>query len=964
MDLKAEVDKKLTPEAVLQIYTELLGEGRREKDNEYKFKSPFSKENTPSFGVDPERLGMYKCFSSGESGNIYTLLQKLKKDTKPLLWLADRFGIKTNASAGIKYYVPVEKILQCHEYLMGAPHLVKVLKDFNISEDVMSKFMIGYCPDDHRYWWPIKVQGKFVNVRRYKPGNKEFKVINYTDEKCKSEDGKPYKFGAAVLWPEENLNADEIFIFEGEKDTLVALSAGINAICPTCGADTWYDSWSARFKNKSVVIVQDNDDAGIRGAAKKAKSLAAAGAAQVKIIIPPVEKKGGDFCDYISMGGTKESFLSLVNEAQVYVSEVQQASGEFNVLLNEASKSCYAGKVCSIKNIIVSGKDMQPYHIPKKIEYTCKSQDSEKCTRCRLFATGSLTIDLERTDTAIIEMIAQSSTTVDQILRRIAHVSCKRMIVTVLDKYTCDRLRLVPNTTFNIGEQFSYAVRTGVFVYDVVPDKAKEIETNKIYDIKAVTATDPKNQAVIHQIFDMAPGHTSVDSFTLDQAMYDRLSVFKREDGQTIREKLANRYSEFSKMARVYGREDLMLMYDLAFHSPITFDFQGQTIGKGWIEVCAVGDSGVGKTKLVRFLHGHYRSGELIDGESLTEAGLKGGLSQVNGQYQLNWGRLPINDRGLVTIDEASGMAPEVLAALSNIRSSGECTITKVMSNKTMARTRIIFITNPRKNNTGIANYTFGVETIKDFFIKPEDVRRCDLAMTVASGEVDTSVINSKHQVFNSRYSSDVCHDLVTFAWSRKAEEIYIEPDAEDAILSWATKFGSKYTPMIPLVEASDMRNKIARLSVALAIILFNADKSGLVTVTKEIVDYMCNTIMSIYSKPRMAYDLYSSKEMKKNILEDPEIVDVILHIGPGDPNAAANVQLLLEYGLISKDNLSEVMDVSPLSDEFRKGIRTLKSKNAIAESGERKFKLTPGLIAHLRSKTNADVAFDFKEKF
>ena len=35
-----------------------------------------------------------------------------------------------------------------------------------------------------------------------------------------------------------------------------------------------------------------------------------------------------------------------------------------------------------------------------------------------------------------------------------------------------------------------------------------------------------------------------------------------------------------SKMARIYGRNDVFMLYDLTFHSALTFDFQGKNIGK------------------------------------------------------------------------------------------------------------------------------------------------------------------------------------------------------------------------------------------------------------------------------------------------------------------------------------------------------------------------------------------------
>src|ERR1700759_1373694 len=60
----------------------------------FKALSPFNKEKTPSFYVDPARQ-MFKCFSSGHGGDVFKFLMLMENMTFPeaIRRLAQRAGI-------------------------------------------------------------------------------------------------------------------------------------------------------------------------------------------------------------------------------------------------------------------------------------------------------------------------------------------------------------------------------------------------------------------------------------------------------------------------------------------------------------------------------------------------------------------------------------------------------------------------------------------------------------------------------------------------------------------------------------------------------------------------------------------------------------------------------------------------------------------------------------------------------
>lgn len=89
-DTVGQIKEKLTIVDVVGTYVKLTRAGRH-----YRGLSPFNKEKTPSFYVNPER-GTYFCFSSGQGGDMFTFIEKMEGvDFKGALkLLADRAGVE------------------------------------------------------------------------------------------------------------------------------------------------------------------------------------------------------------------------------------------------------------------------------------------------------------------------------------------------------------------------------------------------------------------------------------------------------------------------------------------------------------------------------------------------------------------------------------------------------------------------------------------------------------------------------------------------------------------------------------------------------------------------------------------------------------------------------------------------------------------------------------------------------
>lgn len=948
--MRDKIKKALTEAFIVELYSET--KAKRQSNGQYLGLCPFHDDKTPSFSFDPTpgRLGVYRCFTACEArGNIYTYIREIKGIEDPFIWLQERIvghvpiAYEKRINTSIKT-IDKEIILKAKEDLLGNGQKLKELQSLGISEEVVKKYNIGF--GNNRFWFPIKNEtGKFVNVRKYSTDTKGTgnKVISF---------GPGY--GTNRLWPIESLNSDNVYIFEGEKDTAVALSLGLNAITNTTGAASWTNNWGSLFRDKNVIICMDVDKDGENGARIREKNIRQY-STQIKIIKLPLDKKKypkGDFADYITKEKrTIDDFLQLVDSASPITSEEKEEEEKiYPVILAEASRNQYINKKCAIKNVLCCGKDANPFAAPKTINARCTGKrDDKKCLNCSL-NIGDITKTIEKDDDTLLSYIKVTSEVVNLTIKKNLKINqkCFQNTLDISEYYNVENIRIMPEVSYNIEENYEHVYRSGYLVLDA----EKYIKTNKSYSITAKTVLDKKTQHVVHQIFDHQESESNIDKFVLDDLTIKKLKKFQvdKEKGETIKSKLDDIYSEFSKMARVYGREDVFAIMDLSFHSPLTFDFQGKNIGKGWIETCVMGDSGVGKSTQAKFLMDHYKAGEFVSGEGAGYTGLIGGISQHAGVWTLQWGTLPINDRRLVIIDEATGIKEEDIAKFSDIRSSGEAKIQKIVQEKTRARTRIIWISNPRKANMGIKNYPYGVKAIAELFGMPEDVRRLDAAIISASGDIDPSIINREpDNSFIPLYDSDSCHNLIKFAWALEPKGIYIPKETTSYILEKSLDLSKKYSASIPLLEPSDTRIKIAKAATTWAIRTFNFnEETRQIEVEPGHVDYHIDLLDSVYSSNSFGYRRFSLQEFQKDNLKNPRKVAEILHIQ--EDYAIAE---LLNSPTISKSILKDILEEDFVEGaSFRMGPnakkRELKKNNAIREHSNY-YVLQPGLLTLLK---------------
>ena len=108
-----------------------------------------------------------------------------------------------------------------------------------------------------------------------------------------------------------------IFIPEGEKDCDNLAEIGILATCNHGGAGKWRNEISQWLKNRHVVILPDNDDAGRAHADDIAKKLTSIAASIKRIELPGLPPKG-DVSDWLAGGGTANQLDRLAAAAPAF----------------------------------------------------------------------------------------------------------------------------------------------------------------------------------------------------------------------------------------------------------------------------------------------------------------------------------------------------------------------------------------------------------------------------------------------------------------------------------------------------------------------------------------------------------------------------------------------------------------------------------------------------------------------
>lgn len=346
-----------------------------------------------------------------------------------------------------------------------------------------------------------------------------------------------------------------------------------------------------------------------------------------------------------------------------------------------------------------------------------------------------------------------------------------------------------------------------------------------------------------------------------------------------VEDKLKEIYDDLAdNVTHIYGRQDLHFIIDLVYHSPLRFVYDRKLLAKAYPEVLILGDTRTGKTQCAEALQAHYGVGILAGGESMSFAGLVGGLQQLGKHWSCTWGKIPQNNRRLVIIDEAGGMAKTDIEKMSRVRSQGLAEVTKIQCQQTEAWTRLIWLANPKEALT-INEFSSGVEAVESLIDTREDIARWDAILIVSKDEVSFSTMATRNRVkVPHQYTSERCKSLVLWAWTRESSEIKLTEEAEKACYELGEKLINKYSSDFPVLTMAETRVKLARLSTALAARLFSTTDGKTLVVYESHVECIYNFLNRIYDSKYFKYDTWSLHKVAGAQIAYPEEVREFCH--------------------------------------------------------------------------------------
>jgi len=397
-----------------------------------------------------------------------------------------------------------------------------------------------------------------------------------------------------------------------------------------------------------------------------------------------------------------------------------------------------------------------------------------------------------------------------------------------------------------------------------------------------------------------------------------------------IGDKLDEIYADLStNVTGIYNRTNLHLAIDLVYHSPLSFYFGKKLIEKGYPEALIIGDTRCGKSETAKQFISHYRLGARSSGENTTQAGLVGGLHQVRTGWRVSWGRIPLNDKRLLFIDEVSGILAEEVAQMSDLRSSGIAEVTKIQTERTYARTRLVWLSNPRSSDS-INNFGSGTKIIENLIGKPEDIARFDFVIILEKDEISEDDADERKQPDVPHvHTSDLCHDLVLWAWSRTANQVRLDSATIDACHEFGKMMSRKYSSDCPIVNSMEQKIKLARLSVALACRLFSCDDTGRkVVVRPEHVEYIFNFLNAQYDLPHFGYNMFSHKKLNEEQIKDTKKILKLLELWGEETcwQVLDNYQMTVKY--LEESTGSEYNDAKAQLAQLMRN-RCIKKKHA-----------------------------------
>ena len=389
---------------------------------------PFHNEKTPSFHVTP-RLGIYKCFGCGESGDVFNFVMQMEGISFPesLKTLAERYGIdipdeyvegedeRTRKREGIFHALKFAGLF-FHRQLLESDDAEKArtyLENRGYDRKIWRSFGLGYSPNNaallnaaqkegigeeylaeadlikpssrndgffdtfrDRLMFPIfNPSGKVIAFagRILDENKKSAKYINSAQTLVYNKSEVVYGVNFAK---NEIRKEEEVILVEGYTDVITMNQFGVKNVVASSGTSLTSGQINIlqRYGNR-IVMIYDADSAG-QTAMERGMNVALEQGMNVQLMELP---DGEDPDSFVKQFG-KESFLDFKKKhSEDFVSfTIQKAEKEGN-MEGPADRSATIKKILESIALIPNELDRQFYvqHLHQKTQMYRKGSDRE-----------------------------------------------------------------------------------------------------------------------------------------------------------------------------------------------------------------------------------------------------------------------------------------------------------------------------------------------------------------------------------------------------------------------------------------------------------------------------------------------------------------------------------------------------------------------------------------------------------
>ena len=809
------------------IYDEFLAFSRSSGDQLYAC-CPFHPDDTPSFTVNTETHEWF-CHGCNKGG--------AEKE-----FLAEYFDVDVKiGKAAFEYWerkgslpFPTEEAVnKYHERLLQSQKDLAILEGFGITLDTINKLKIGL--DDFRIVFPIKSRrGYWVNLRRYLPPQR--RLADSKEPKCLNLRG----LGQRRYYPYEAFDEREVIVVEGEKDCVAARSQGLNAVTGTGGSAIPVEEVGL-FKDKDVVLMLDSDTVGQRSVSTYLQLLKSI-AASIRIIKLPQK----DFVDYYTACKATGETCDVWQYAVEYTEyERQKSLGEAqDVSLVRSEFTEHLNTWVKLHGMSVVGVEPKIYTVPTKLKCICRNSKCNKpCPLAFSSMSPELTQEVEVDPRQLLRFMDSADSAQDNYLRQV--FGCKSVTAEPTDFINCQKIIFQESASFIDGlEEASFENRYGVYMYTDY-----RLSATLKYDFEACRVTNPSTQQNYYVIRDAEC--VNVAKPVLDMSM---LKHFKEagDKAKSAEELINGYYNEWMGELGIEGRPDLFGAILLTYCSVTEIPWQGSII-KGWLDTMCIGDTRTGKSQMAQRFVKAIGMGGYINGENARRTGVIGGVQRFGDSWVVTWGAIPMNDRGLLMIDEASGLEVDDIKDLSSTRSSGAVTLNKIVKGEARARTRLLWFSNPRNGRNLSDFYWKGFGAFQEFIPVAEDQARFDLVLSAAREDVDVlNGIENETHVQLAPWQA-----LFSLAWSIPCDDIKIAKTVKQQIRDVAKSLNDSLGGGSLIVGVA-VHEKLLRLSCAFAVACGSYDvNTGYLEVTEKHVGFAKEFLEWTLNKPSLGYGDY-----------------------------------------------------------------------------------------------------------